>query len=172
MLHAELTSDTAEYGRPLNITLGVFFYRLTNNLFSFSVDISVFLSGCKSRLKTCVIYDLPLMFPELLQCHWWRSRPRPGVTTGCCCMQKTMQNWAGACSKIIRKVRTLQCRSDCLSQLGDLCFVRCDLYLDFEILHQQRNYWKGRVLCQVLSKMRWMYLGLIWIWDSYLRKNR
>ena len=67
----------------------------------------------------------------------------PGVTTGCS-MQKTLQNWAGACSKIIRKVRTLQCCSDGLSQLGDLCFVPGDLYSDLEILHD------------IASEMEWL----------------
>ena len=74
-----------------------------------------------------------LMFPELLQCHWWRSWPRlQSYQQAAAVLQKTMQIWEVACSKIICKVRTLQCCSDSSSQPGELCFVRCDLYLDFK----------------------------------------
>ena len=173
-----MTSDTAEYGlqhfqsgllTKLDLS---FFWQF--KIFSMFLQVNEFFKSRKQEIKNQSWYvSLPPQCSQNCCSVTGEGRDQgPGVTTGCCSMQKTLQNWAGACSKIIRKVRTLQCCSDGLSQLGDLCFVPGDLYLDFEILHQKWNDWKGRVLCQVLSKMRWIYLGLIWIWCLYLRKNQ
>ena len=142
----------------------VFFWQF--KIFSMFLQVNEFFKSRKQEIKNQSWYvSLPPQCSQNCCSVTGEGRDQgPRVTTGCS-MQKTLQNWTGACSKIILKVRTLQCCSDGLSQLGDLCFVPGDLYLDFEILHQKWNDWKGRGGSSVKSYPKWD--EYIWVWYGF-----
>ena len=99
-----------------------------------------------------------LMFPELLQCHWWRSWPRLQSyprQLQCCRKQCRFEKWRAA--KLSAKWE--HCSAAVIACHNPVSYVLWGVIYIWILrdIASKMEWLEGRVLSRVLSKMRWIF---------------